>query len=90
GPVRVKADWLVCKETCIPESATLEAVLPSSNPQAQVLLNNSKQSLPSTSDAEAQFTATADGVTITLPADALGVDGTPASMQWLPVEDGII
>lgn len=90
GPIVVKADWLVCKETCIPESATLEAALPISNPQAQVLLNNIQESLPHERELDAQFSANDERVTITLPAAALGVESTPASVQWLPVEDGIV
>ncbi len=38
GNISVTAKWLVCKEVCIPESATLTAILPTQTPNAREII----------------------------------------------------
>lgn len=91
GDLSVQADWLVCKDICIPESATLHAVLPASSPQAQMLLDNHAARLPATLDTKTTYRLAGEQVELTLPA-TLGSEALNASatVQWFPVEDGIM
>lgn len=92
GDVTVKADWLVCKDICIPESATLHGTLPNSSPQAEQLLANARAQLPEAFTGTAQFEA-GDGGIVRL---VFSGDGFSAALThrvqatWFPVEDGII
>lgn len=92
GPVKVKADWLVCKDICIPESAELTGALPSSSPQAQVLLANAFEQSPRASEALAHFATDEKNVTLSIPVEELKLaqDSNIASAGWFPVNDGII
>lgn len=92
GPVTVHAEWLVCKDICIPESADLAADLPVSSPQAQVLLTNAFEQTPRISQAPAHFAADEKYVTLQVPVAELGLpEGNGiASAEWLPIDDGII
>lgn len=91
GDISVQADWLVCKEICIPESATLTATLPTSSPQAQLLLDEVKTHLPLLLPAKASYRRTGSSVELTFPAATAPQelrDG--ALVQWFPIEDGIM
>lgn len=91
GPVQLKADWLVCKDICIPESAELQGTLPVSAPQAQVLLSNAFEQSPRDIQVPATFAANEKQVTVSIPVDALKLtDDRIASAEWFPVNDGII
>lgn len=92
GPIKVKAEWLVCKDICIPESAELTGELPVSSPQAQVLLTNAFERSPRPSEATANFAADEKHVTIRVPVAELKLpEGSGiATAEWLPVDDGII
>lgn len=92
GAVKVKAEWLVCKDICIPESVELTSELPTSSPQAQVLLTNAFENSPRTSEAHVNFAATDTNVTIQVPVAELKLpEGTTITCaHWLPVDDGII
>lgn len=91
GDVRVKAEWLVCKDICIPESAELHGALPATAPQAQVLLSNAFEQSPRATSAQASFAADEKNVVISIPLDALKLrDETIARAEWFPVNDGIM
>jgi thiol:disulfide interchange protein len=89
GTVTVQADWLVCKDICIPESATLSATLPATDPQAAQLLDTQAAQLP-TPRVGARYRIAGDEVQLTVPADGLELSGEGAQVRWFPVEDGII
>ncbi len=92
GPIKVKAEWLVCKDICIPESAELTGALPASSPQAQVLLANAFEAVPRASEALARFDADEKQVHVRVPMAELKLaeDTEIAVAQWFPVNDGII
>lgn len=92
GPIKVNAEWLVCKDICIPESAELTGALPANSPQAQVLLSNAFEQAPRRSEALAQFAADAQHVTIQVPVAELKLpEGSGiATAEWLPIDDGIM
>lgn len=92
GPITVRAEWLVCKDICIPESAELSAAIPTSSPQAQVLLSNVFEQSPRTSSAAAHYSADEKQVSLTVALAELELTDaeTIASAQWFPVNDGII
>lgn len=91
GEVHVKAEWLVCKDICIPESAELTSTLPATAPQAQVLLSNAFEQSPRTSEAQAKFAADEKYVTVSIPIGELKLtDDTVAAAEWFPVNDGVI
>ncbi|MDX2095296.1 MAG: protein-disulfide reductase DsbD family protein [Alphaproteobacteria bacterium] len=87
GDVTVKANWLVCKDICIPESATLTAPL-AANPEGATHLATAQAHLPQPFTGEAHFSVTPQSVTLTLRR------ATPwenAAQAWFaPVEDGLI
>lgn len=86
GEVNVKASWLVCKDICIPESATLSAML-NANPSAAKTIADTRATLPTPFDGNANFAATHDTVTLTLTrTNPWGV----SSARFSPVEYGIM
>lgn len=86
GEVKLKANWLVCKDICIPESAELMAPL-KGNAEASALADAAKARVPVAFTGAAHFNATAQAVTLTLTRDEgwAGLTG----IRFSPVEDGI-
>lgn len=74
-----RAEWLVCKETCIPEGADLTLTLPVAN-EAQRdsrwerAFAQTRESLPSPMPASWKVHAAASGSFITLQVDGAGTD----------------
>lgn len=86
GEIAVKASWLVCKDVCIPESATLTATLPVQTDNAAAILQAARNAVPQQS-LSATYSATHDAVTLTVPvADATQV----TKAYFFPIDDGII
>ena len=89
-----KAEWLVCRETCIPEEAQLELVLPVSDrydpyPQWGKAIAATRDALPAPAPGWLAA-ARGDGqkvvVTLTAPAGA----ATPAGVHFFPFDEGRI
>ena len=87
-----KAEWLVCKETCIPEDAQLELALPVAErsdlyPQWGSAIGATRDAIPAAAPGWL-FAARADGpkvvVTLTGPAGAT----TPAGVHFFPYQEG--
>lgn len=89
GTVTVKADWLVCKDICIPESATLTAELPQQSPQAEVLLNNARDTIPARVETRGTYTTAPDG-TLTLTIDTPFHAAPVSEAQWFPVTESVM
>lgn len=87
GEVAVKASWLVCKEVCIPESATLTALV-QENETAATTIRTAQAQLPQPFDGQAQFTAAPDAVTLTLTRDQPWEQFSAA--RFSPAEDGVM
>jgi thiol:disulfide interchange protein DsbD len=92
--LKAKAEWLVCRETCIPEDATLELSLPVADnadpyPQWAKAIAQTRDALPRARPGWVAA-AKADGqkvvVTLTAPAGA----AAPTSVHFFPYEDGRI
>ena len=87
-----KAEWLVCKETCIPEEAQLDLALPVAQrsdpyPQWGKAIAATRDALPGAVPGW-QFAARGEGqkvvVTLTAPAGAT----TPAGVHFFPFQEG--
>ena len=86
GDVKLKANWLVCKDICIPESAELSAPL-AANPEAATLASATLARIPQPFVGDAVFTLTHDTVTLTLTQQ--GAWGDISAVRFSPVEDGL-
>lgn len=81
--IRLRADWLVCKEVCIPESGEFRLTLPgraSSGTEHAAVFQAAKQAVPTPLEA-ARTVARFDGYALSLE-----VEGLPASWQGRGVE----
>jgi len=86
GEVTVKASWLVCKEICIPENATLTAML-SGNADAAKAIAEARQKIPKPFDGKAKFDIAPDAVTLSITRDnPWGAD----AVRFSPIEDGVM
>lgn len=87
GEVKVKASWLVCKDSCIPESAELTAMLNGSAEAAKIIAE-ARANVPQPFTGKASFDIAKDAVTLTITRD------NPWDMfdvaRFSPVEDGIM
>ena len=73
-PIRVKAEWLVCKDICIPESADLDLTLPASgatDSTAAALFVQHRAQRPITVAAHGSLHIDGKQLQLTLPATAL-------------------
>jgi thiol:disulfide interchange protein DsbD len=90
--ISVKANWLVCHETCIPESASLSAVVPRSDPAAMAQIVAARSQLPTVITDKNAATYSADNEAVSLRIDATKI--TPLDPQkptyFFPQQDGII
>jgi thiol:disulfide interchange protein len=97
GPasVKAKADWLVCKDICIPEKGELDIVIAvapgvaAPNPRAQVAIERARNQLPVAAPGwkyEAALQGKSLVVRLTPPA---GVDA-PAKVALFPEREGLI
>ena len=80
--IRLRADWLVCKEICIPESGAFQLDLPARTPVTAhgALFDAARRALPpSLAQVQAQATAGATSLDIT-------VGGLPAAMRGRQVQ----
>jgi DsbC/DsbD-like thiol-disulfide interchange protein/cytochrome c biogenesis protein CcdA len=88
GTVTVKANWLVCKEICIPESADLSAPF-AANPEAGARIAAARAQVP-TVDASVQASYHANEkhvrLTVTLPPGL----ATVKEARFYPLNDGIL
>lgn len=91
-PLTAKAEWLVCRETCIPEEAKLDLALPVAErsdlyPQWGNAIAAVREALPAKVPGWV-FAAKADGpkvmLTLTGPAGA----ATPTGVQFFPYAEG--
>jgi thiol:disulfide interchange protein DsbD len=89
--LKARADWLVCKEICIPEGADLTLTLPvaadaAADPRWDVPLTAARAALPQPLAAGWQLAAQGEGATVTLtltpPAGAAAAD--PGALQFFP------
>lgn len=87
GEVTVKASWLVCKDICIPESATLTAML-NADAEGAARIASAREKLPQPFNGKAAFDVTSEAVTLTLTRD--NPWGVFSAARFSPVEDGLM
>lgn len=91
GPVTlaVEAEWLVCKEICIPESARLETVfVPGETAvQAAQMIDRYEQSLPKLVAGQGAYVRDKTQVKLTVPSP---VESEIKALWWFPLDDGVI
>lgn len=84
GELEVKADWLICKDICIPQSAELRYDLAQSSAMKDSQrLKSALYKVPEPYEGEAYITADREGVTLAL-ALPVGTGGA----ELFPVDDG--
>jgi thiol:disulfide interchange protein DsbD len=93
--LRAKADWLVCSDVCIPESAELALTLPMTSaapeidPRWEPAFSRAAQAVPKTvALAGAQATMAGDKIVINLPAKS--VSGALGEVEFFPYADDLI
>lgn len=86
GEVSVKADWLVCKDTCIPESAILTGHLEEKTSEEDLTaLDQALEQVPQPSSAAAYVVATDQQVRIAVATQAdTHADIFPVTDGWFP------
>lgn len=92
GTVSVTAKWLVCKETCIPESATLSAAVPGSTPGAAAILAEAIDAAPRVvTDANAAYWVKGEEVFFGITGPTLMPSGAApvTGVRFFPQQDGI-
>lgn len=87
GDVKLKANWLVCKEICIPESVELSAPL-AANTSVAALEAATRAKLPQPFTGTATYATNKDSASITLTQDADWE--SPSAVRFSPIEDGIV
>lgn len=87
GEVKLKANWLVCKEICIPESAELSAPL-AANATVAALEATTRAKLPQPFTGSATYAVNKDSAHLTLTQAADW--GSLSQVRFSPVEDGIV
>lgn len=103
GPVTVKATYLICRDVCIPETATLTGNLPASSAGAQTLIAEAQASTPRIlkdpegglreNNLHATYSPTRqpNGTdTLELTFQIFQPPGKITSAQWFPIADGLI
>lgn len=86
GDITVKADWLVCHDICIPESAVLTGTLPSENGKAAI--EKARAQAPVPFPGKAAYAATKEQVQLTLTPS--GDWEMPDKVDLMPLDDGIL
>ena len=92
--LNARADWLVCKETCIPDGADLTLTLPVSDradpyPQWGGAIAATRAALPAPAPGW-QFSAHAEGQKIVLSATSPAGAADPGPLHFFPYEEGRI
>ncbi len=94
--LRVRADWLVCEEHCIPEGGDLDLTLEVVRPEAAARdpgavapeITQARAKLPDAPIGGARLTRTGGGMRLQVPATAL--PGRPDSVWFFPEQWGLI
>jgi len=91
-PIKLKAEWLVCKDICVPESTELQIMLPvaPNNPlmSADAPLFSAQNHIAAI-EAPGQFTAGDEYLTLSIPLSALPAKNI-ASVLFFPREQNIV
>jgi thiol:disulfide interchange protein DsbD len=87
GDVKLKANWLVCKEICIPESAELTAPL-AANASVASIEAATRAKLPQPFTGTATYALSKDSASLTLTQDVEW--GSLPQVRFSPIEDGIV
>ena len=84
GEVTVEATWLVCKDVCIPESATLRGSIPSQDNNG--VIQAARAALPTPLAGSASFYADTKKVTVAISLRAT----QEGNIEFFPIENGVI
>lgn len=90
GEITVKANWLVCHESCIPESAVLTAKIAPDAAAAKIIADARARVPTPLTDVSITYRVAGDAVSLQVPAAALAAVGTVTSAQFFPIDDGVI
>ena len=87
--LQLRADWLICKQECIPESGELSLTLPvgdgAISPEKQALFQQIRRTLPQPVPQPLTFSNTEREITLTLE----GLDSLDSAL-FFPYQDGVI
>lgn len=75
-PIKLKAEWLICKEICVPDSSELQISLPVAEGEPEesmqaYLFTRHREQRPVTLDTPGSFTSDGDTLTLSLSLDTL-------------------
>lgn len=87
GDVQVKANWLVCRDICIPESAMLVVPLRADSAGAKAI-DAARAKVPTSFNGTATFNATEQDVTLIFTRDAPWE--AYDNVRFSPIDDGIM
>jgi thiol:disulfide interchange protein DsbD len=91
---RADANWLVCEENCIPESATLNLTLPITNDEPPLderwrsVFTEARHALPKPSPWQTYFSYAPNQLKLYL--DIPQVDASQQTIRFFPFQDGVI
>ena len=94
--VKAKADWLVCKDVCIPEKGELDLVLPvaagepASNPRFQAHIERARNMLPVDAPGWKFDSAIAGGKLVVRLAPPAGAAAIPVKIAFFPEREQLI
>lgn len=86
--VEVKAEWLVCHDICIPESAVLKGTIPGTSTEAADALRKAREAAPVDFPGKASFAADDEKIQLTLTPN--GAWDVPQRAEFIPLEDGVM
>lgn len=89
GEMTVTAKWLVCRDICIPETATLRTMLPAQTADAPAVIEQTLAQLPQSAHPITAHYVIGDGK-VTLAFNAIPGTGATTAARFFPAEDGII
>ncbi|MGI4718161.1 MAG: protein-disulfide reductase DsbD family protein [Janthinobacterium lividum] len=89
-PVRLRADWLICQETCIPEFAELDAELAPGPTSAHAALFERARGAAPVAVAGAKAAARIEGDALVIEASGLPAAYRGQPLQLFPENGGVI
>ena len=94
-PVKARAEWLVCKDVCIPEKGELDMALavsaaePAANPRWQASIERARNQLP-VEVAGWKYESAVRGKTLVVRMTAPGGAALPAKVAFFPERESLI
>ena len=86
--ITLKADWLVCHDICIPESASFNIHLPQHHADDAGAMQATRDAMPTAFPGKASFAVNKEKAVLSLVPDTAW--DVPNSAEFMPLEDGVM